>query len=52
MPENWIVFSTKQNTMSFRFVYNICNMMPFGWTHEGIWIIFLVAVTVSGGPEN
>ena len=40
MPENWIVFSTNTNTMSFRSIYNIRNMMPFGWTHERIWIIF------------
>ena len=33
--------------MSFRSVYNLQNMMPFGWTHEGLWIVFLVAVTVE-----
>ena len=47
MPDNWIVFSTKKNTMSFRSVYNLRKMMPFGWTHEGIWVISLVSVTVE-----
>ena len=47
MPENWIVFSTNIGTMSFRSVYNIRSMMPFRWTHERIWLIFLVALTVE-----
>ena len=33
--------------MSYRSVYNLCNMMPFGWTHEGLWFVFLVSVTVE-----
>ena len=47
MPEHWTAFSTNKNSMSFRSVYNLRDCMPLGWTHEGLWIVFLVAVTVK-----
>ena len=40
MPDHWTAFSSKTNSMSVRSVYNICDIIPVGWTHEGLWIVF------------
>lgn len=47
MPNNWQEFSTEMGTPCHSSLYNIRKLMPDGWTHEALWVVFLVAVTVE-----
>ena len=47
MSLNWQEFSTVVGTSCHSLLFRVWKLMPGGWSHEALWIVFLAAITVK-----